>query len=238
MIAQAIRPVTDKLALLRSHTLFRDLPPKVIEQLGAYMKKRTLARGASIFTKGDPGTGLIGVLSGSIKISVPSNEGRDIVLSIVREGEFFGDMALLDGRPRSADAEAMSDCEVAVIERREFLPFLCGHPEIMLKLIEMLCLRLRRTNEQVQNVALTNSSIRLAKALLRLGTETKAPNGKIKIKQDELSEIIGRTRESTNKHLRTWAKNGWVLLERGAITIVKPEKLAEIAAEDLEFDQS
>src|SRR5262249_48888838 len=117
-------------------------------------------------------------------------------------------------------------------------PFLRGQPEVMLKLIELLCLRLRRTNEQVQNVALMNSSIRLAKTLLRLATETKDPNGKIKIKQHELSDMIGRTREITNKYLRKWEKKGLVLLERGAVTVIKPEKLAEIAAQDMEFDDS
>ena len=236
--SQAIRPVADKMALLRSHALFRDLPPKTVEQLSTYVRKRSLARGANIFTKGDPGMGLIGILAGSVKISLPSNDGRDIVLSIVREGEFFGDMALLDGRPRSADAEAMSDCELAVMDRRDFLLFLRSQPEVMLKLIEILCLRLRRTNEQVQNVALMNSSIRLGKTLLRLAAEAKDPTGKIKIKQQELSEMIGRTRESTNKHLREWAKKGWVLLERGAITVVKPEQLTKIAVQDLEFDDS
>src|SRR5262249_25314836 len=116
--------------------------------------------------------------------------------------------------------------------------FLRSQPEVMLKLIEILCLRLRLTNEQVQNVALLNSSIRLGKTLLRLAAETNEPNGKITIKQHELSEMIGRTRESTNKHLREWEKKGFILLERGAVTLVKPQKIAEIAAQDMEFDDS
>jgi len=233
---RAVRPVRDKTALLRSHALFRDLPPKIIEHLGSYVTKRTLEHGASIFNKGDAGSGLFCILAGSVKISIPSNDGRGIVLSIAREGEFFGDMALLDGRPRSADAEAMSECELAVIERRDFLPFLRGQPEVMLKLIELLCLRLRRTNEQVQNVALMNSPIRLAKTLLRLAAETK--DCKIKITQSELGDMIGRTREITNKCLREWEKKELVLLKRGSVTVVKPEKLAEIAEQDMEFDDS
>jgi CRP/FNR family cyclic AMP-dependent transcriptional regulator len=230
--------MADKLALKRSHALFRELPPTVIEQLGAYMTKRTVGRGAIIFAKGDPGTGLMGVLAGGVKISVPSTDGREIVLNIVREGELFGDMALLDGRPRSANAEAISDCELVVMERREFIPFLRSQPDIMLKLMEILCLRLRRTNEQVQDVAFLNLSIRLAKTLLRLSAETTAQGRKMKITQREIGEIIGRSRESTNKQLRAWEKNGWISLEWGSVTLLKPEKLIEIASEDIAFDPS
>src|SRR5262245_42667510 len=86
-----------KLALLRNQPLFGDLPPAVIEHLGSYMKTRKVARGATIFAKGDAGTGLMGVLAGSVKVSVASTEGKDIVLNIFREGEIFGEIALLDG---------------------------------------------------------------------------------------------------------------------------------------------
>ena len=87
----------DKLSLLRSHPLFRDLPPGVIEHLGSYMKTRRVARGTSIFAKGDPGTGLMGVLAGAVKVSVASADGKDIVLNVFREGDIFGEIALLDG---------------------------------------------------------------------------------------------------------------------------------------------
>ena len=153
----------DRLSLLRNHPLFQDLPASVIEHLGSYMKTRKVPRGATIFAKGDPGTGLMGVLTGSVKVSVASAEGKDIVLNIFREGEVFGEIALLDGRPRTADATAMSDCELIVIERRDFVPFLSNHPDVTLKFIEILCSRLRRTSEQVQDVTFLNLPTRLAK---------------------------------------------------------------------------
>ena len=123
----------DKLSLLRDHSLFRDLPAAVIERLGSYMKSRRVQRGATIFSKGDPGTGLLGVVAGSVKISVASAEGKDIVLNIIHEGDVFGEIALLDGQPRTADAVAMTDCELIVIERRDFVPFLRDHPDVMLE---------------------------------------------------------------------------------------------------------
>ena len=230
----------DRLALLRNHFLFRDLPPAVLEHLGSYMKTRKVRRGVTIFSKGDPGTGLMGVLSGAVKVSIASSEGKDIVLNIFHEGEVFGEIALLDGQPRTADATAMSDCELAIIERRDFVPFLRDRPDVTLKFIEILCSRLRRTSEQVQDVTFLSLPTRLAKALLQLTSSADAPAArrKVAITQREISQMIGRSRESTNKQLRAWAKRGWIKLERGGVSLLAPDRLARVAAEGSEFDPS
>ena len=193
-VRQATSGPPDKLALLRHHPLFGQLPPRVIEHLGSYMRKRALARGETIFAKGDPGSGLMGVLSGSVKISVPSADGRDIVINIIHAGEIFGEIALLDGRPRTADATAMTDCELIVIERRDFIPFLRSQPDLIMQIVEILCARLRSTTEQVQDVTFLDLPTRLAKALLRLVRESEPPagGGKLTITQRELSQVIGR----------------------------------------------
>ena len=227
----------DRLSLLRNHSLFRDLPPAVIEHLGSYMKTRKVARGTTIFAKGDPGTGLMGVLAGTVKVSAASADGKDIVLNLFHEGEVFGEIALLDGRPRTADATAMSDCELVIIERRDFVPFLSRHPDVMLKFIEILCSRLRRTSEQVQDITFLNLPTRLAKTLLQVTAASASPR-KAAVTQREISQMIGTSRESTNKQLREWAKRGWIRLERGGVNVVAPDKLAVIAAEGLELDSS
>jgi CRP-like cAMP-binding protein len=233
------RPL-DKLAMLRNHTLFRELPPPVIAQLGEYMTRRMVVRGTTIFAKGDAGTGLMGVLSGSVKISVASAEGRDIILNIIHAGEIFGEMALLDGQPRSADATAISDCELMVLERREFVPFLRSQPDVTLKLLEILCSRVRRTSDQLQDLSFLNLPIRLAKTLLQLAAfaEPPGPKGRVVITQREISEIVGRSRESTNKQLREWAKLGWIRVHWGGVTVLMHHKLAEVAAGGAEFDES
>jgi CRP/FNR family cyclic AMP-dependent transcriptional regulator len=217
----ALARARDKLALLRNHSLFRERPSPVIERLGSYMKRRSVARGSTIFAKGDPGDALMGVLAGAVKISVPSADGRDVVLNIINEGGIFGEIALLDGHPRTADATAMSDCQLMIIERRDFLQFLRSQPDVTLKFIEILCAR-------------------LAKTLLRLTTEGDAPAAKRKvtITQRELSQMIGMSRESTNKQLRAWAKRKWIELERGGVTVLQPERLAEAAEEGSELDRS
>jgi CRP/FNR family transcriptional regulator, cyclic AMP receptor protein len=227
-----LKNAEDKLALLRRHSLFGQLPQAALEHLSSYMKRRSLPRGAVIFTKGDPGIGLMGVLAGTVKISVPSAVGHDIVLNIVHEGEIFGEIALLDGCPRTADASAMTDCVLMVIERRDFIPFLRRHPDLMMKIIEILCARLRRTSEQVQELTFLNLPANLAKALLRLTDKAQAPKStpKVTITQREISQIIGRSREGTNKQLRVWAKQGWLRLERGAVTVLRRDKLVQVTA--------
>lgn len=241
--ARSILPparLPDKLSLLREHPLFRELAPATLDRISAYLKRRSVPKGTVIFRKGDPGVGLIGVLSGAVKISVASADGRDIVLNIIREGEVFGEIALLDGRPRTADATAMSDCELMAIERREFIPFLRSQPDVTLKLMEILCSRLRRTSEQVHEMTFLNLSARLARTLVRLATKAKDSErggGKVTITQREISQIVGRSRESTNKRLRAWQKSGWIRLQRGCVTVLKPEKLEDIIAKSADSDE-
>jgi len=222
---------SDRLALLRSHPLFRELPAPVIERLGSYMTRKTLPRGTNIFAKGDPGTGLMGVLSGTVKISVLSADGREVVLNVIHAGEIFGEIALLDGRARTADATTMSDCELALIDRRDFVPFLRSQPDVVLKFIDILCLRLRRTSAQVEELMFLELPARLAKTLIRLTGElgTPAAGGKIVITQRDIGQIIGMSRESTNRQLRAWAKQKWIRLERGGVTVLNAAALAELA---------
>ena len=228
--------VLDKLAPLRNHPLFREFPPAVIEHFGTYMTRRSVRRGATIFSKGDPGTGLMAVLWGAVKIGVPTADGREAVLNIINPGEIFGEMALLDGRPRSADAVAMEDCELMVIDRRDFIPFLREQPDIALKFIEILCARIRHTSEQVEDVMYLSFPGRLAKTLLQLtgGPEALAAHRNVRITQRELSSIIGMSRESTNKQLRAWENRKWVRLQRGGIAVLNPAALAKLAAEGME----
>jgi CRP/FNR family cyclic AMP-dependent transcriptional regulator len=215
------------LAVLRKHPMFCDLDPEALDQLCRYAKHSTLKRGATIFSKGDPGNSLVAVISGTVKISVSSADGRSAILNLIGAGETFGEIALLDGLARTADAIANTNCEIFVIDRREFIPFLRSQPALAMKLIELLCTRLRQTSNQVEEVILQNLPGRLASALIRLTDKHKlAPGGRsIAITQQEISEMVGMTRESINKQLRTWAARNWVRLEHGAIEVLKVEPL-------------
>jgi len=220
----------DKLAPLRNHALFRELPPAVIEHLGTYMTRRRVPRGATIFTRGDEGATLMAVLWGSVKISVSAGGGHEAVLNIIKAGQVFGEVALLDGRARTADAVAMTDCELMVIDRRDFIPFLRREPDVALKCIEVLCTRIRRASEQVEEVMYLTFAARLAKALLRLtgGMESAAARRTVHITQRELGTIVGMSRESTNKQLRAWQARNWVQLERRSIVVTDPDALVKL----------
>ena len=213
---------SSKLSVLRKHPYFADLEPEAFEQLCRYAKHSTLKRGTPIFAKGDPPTSLF-----AVKISISSPDGRNAILNLIGPGEIFGEIALLDGQERSADATANTNCEMFTIDRREFVPFVRSQPTLAMKFIELLCTRLRWTSDQVEQVILQDLPGRLASALLRLTERRKLTEGErtLAITQQEISEMVGMTRESINKQLRAWAARGLVRLEHGAIVVLKPEPL-------------
>ena len=217
--------------MLRKHPMFCDLEPAALDQLCRYAKLSTLKRGATIFSKGDPGISLYAVISGTVKMSVSSPDGRSAIFNLIGAGDTFGEVALLDGLARTADATANTNCEVFVIDRRDFLPFVRSQPALAMKFIELLCARLRWTSDQVEQVILQDLPGRLASALIRLTEKRQlAPGDRtIAITQQEISEMVGMTRESINKQLRIWATRNWVRLEHGAIVVLEAEALQVLA---------
>jgi CRP/FNR family cyclic AMP-dependent transcriptional regulator len=230
-LGDARRLPSSKLSsVLRQHPIFRDLEPDAVEQLCRYAKQMSLKRGATIFSKGDPGNSLFAVISGTVKISISSPDGRNAILNLISVGDVFGEMSVLDGQPRSTDAIANTNCELFVIDRRDFLPFVRGQPELAMKFIELLCARVRWTSDQVEQVILQDLPGRLASALLGLTERRKLEpeSHTIAITQQEISEMVGMTRESINKQLRVWASRSWVRLEHGAIVVLDTGSLREL----------
>jgi CRP/FNR family transcriptional regulator, cyclic AMP receptor protein len=220
---------SDKLALLGRHPLLGISDPKLLERLCCYATTRAFHRGDAIFVKGDPGSSLYVVCTGTVKISVPAADGKDAVFNLIGEHEIFGEIAMLDGGPRTTDATAMTDCHLMVIERREFLQLVRSQPDITLKIMEVLCARLRHASEQVENALFLDGPGRLAKVLLRLAKGRRVSQGRVMITQREIGQMIGMSRESTNKQLRNWEHRNWVRLERGGIVVLDPDALAAIA---------
>jgi CRP/FNR family transcriptional regulator, cyclic AMP receptor protein len=222
----------DKRAFLRGHPIFGALGPELLDQLSSYAIPRSVKRGTTIVARGDAGTALFAICSGTVKISTPSAEGKGAVFNLISEGAIFGEIAVLDGLPRSADATALTDCDLMVIERRDFVSLIHERPEFALKLIEVLCRRLRHTTGQLEDVMFLDLPGRLAKALLHASENEGMPeSGKmIKLTQRNLSEMIGMSRESTNKQLRSWEKQKLISLQRGGIVILAPAALETIAS--------
>jgi CRP/FNR family transcriptional regulator, cyclic AMP receptor protein len=222
----------DKRAILRNHPIFGELRSDLFERLSSHAVRRSVRSGTTIFTRGDAGACLFAICSGTIKISAPSPNGRSAIFNLISEGAVFGEIALLDGLPRTADATAVTDCELMVIERRDFVPLIHEQPEIGLRLIEVLCGRLRQTTGQLEDIMFLDLPGRLAKTLLQLAKSSKPTSRgpKVALTQSDIGKIIGISRESTNKQLRTWQDRNWLRLERGGIVILASDALAEIAA--------
>jgi CRP/FNR family cyclic AMP-dependent transcriptional regulator len=235
MLMQVQAP--DKRAILGNHEFFRGLPLSIIQRLASHARQSHCPGGKRIFSKGDEGHGLLAVLSGVVKISVPSEDGKEIVLNLIGANEIFGEIALLDGGPRTADATALGDCELLLLDRRDFLPIVMEEPALSTKLLEVLSARLRRTSQQVEDISFGGLPARLAKALLRLaelqGTRS-SPRPRVTITQRELGQTIGLSRERTNWYLRDWEKAGYISLEKGGCVINDPDMLANLVARDEE----
>ena len=225
----------DKRAMLQNHYLFSKLSAKHIDRLAACIVGKSVPRATNIFAKGDPGSSLFAISKGSVKITRSSVDGHDAIFNLIGEGAIFGEIALLDGRPRTADAIATTDCELFVIERRDFLPLLREEPEIALKLIEILCDRLRQTTDQAESAMFEHLPGRLAKVLLHLSEgQGEVSDRRVLVTQRDLGGLIGMARETINRELKIWEQNKWVRLERGEIVILSTKALKRVAESDSE----
>jgi CRP/FNR family transcriptional regulator, cyclic AMP receptor protein len=217
----------DKHQILSSHPFFSNFSAAITERLLSHAVIRKVNKGTVLFRKGDVGSSLYAVCAGTIRISLPSPYGKDAILNNFSAGEVFGEIALLDGGVRTADAVAIENGELLVIDRRDFIPLVRENPDIALKLIELVCARLRRTSDQVEDAVFLDLPQRLAKVLLAMNTRAATNQAQtISITQRDLSQMVGASRESTNKTLREWERKGWLKLHRQGLTILQPKALA------------
>ncbi|MGE0258948.1 MAG: Crp/Fnr family transcriptional regulator [Alphaproteobacteria bacterium] len=187
--------------------------------------------GDQIVAKGDPGESMMAVLQGQVSIGVPSPDGRQVVLSVLRSGDVFGEIAMLDGKERTADATAITGCEILVIPRHALWRLLERRLDLCIDLMLVLCDRLRHTNEQVEDLAFLDLQSRMAKVLLRLLTDSNEHHERlvVRISQRALGDLAGGSRESINKHLNAWKESGIVSIEKGAVVIRDITALMECA---------
>ena len=220
--------------LLGECVLFRGLSPKDRSDLVARARIRNFQSSETIFLMGASGDSMMAVLDGNVRISVPSPEGKEIVLAIIQPGEVFGEIAVLDGKERTAEATAMTDCTLAILERRDVMGFLETNPTGWPRLVDLLCARLRHSDRQIAEMAFLQLPVRLAKALLRMadmaaGLAGARAGARIRLTQRELGNIVGMTRESVNKCLREWQRKGVIKIEDNEIVIVKRDQLENVA---------
>jgi len=207
--------------------LFKALDERQRHELAALAHVRTFAANEPIFHVGEPGQSMMGVVVGVVRISLPTPKGREVILADMPVGELFGEIALLDAKPRSASATALTNCELILLERRDVLPFLERNPTACLNIMKLLCARIRRSDERMAEIAFFDLPARLARALLRYPAQGRGPP-KLALSQRELAEMSGATRENVNRCLRDWQRRGILDLKNRWTIILKPEALAAI----------
>ena len=226
-------PLSGKSAVLSRHAFFEGVSAGIVDRLAMHAREVRYGAGQAVFRKADEGQGLFAVLSGAVKLTVPSLDGRELVLRMVGAGEIFGEVALLDGGPRTADAMAAGRCHLLFLDRRDFLAVLKEEPSLAIKLLALVSDRLRQTSEQVEELTFEAPTARLAKALLRVarlqGTAA-AEKPQIRITQKELGRTVGLSRETTNKCLNEWALDGALKIEKGACTLLDRAFFARLAS--------
>jgi CRP/FNR family transcriptional regulator, cyclic AMP receptor protein len=213
--------------------LFAAMRPEELDEILNFASERRVRRGQMVFRRGDSGSSMMVVLRGRIRISSVSAEGKEVTLNVINPGEVSGELALLDGKPRSNDGAATEDTLLLVVERREFMPFLARNQDLMLRLLAVLCEKVRRTSMALEEIALFDLPVRLARVLLKLAEDYGRPCSTgtridLKLSQRDLSNLVASSRESVNKHLRVWRENGWVDLEDGFLVLRRPAELERL----------
>lgn len=216
---------------LRAFVLFDSLRSEELDEIVAFAAERRTGKGTAIFEKDDAGSSMMVVLTGRVRIWNVSREGKEVTLRVIGPGEVFGEIALLDGKPRSANAEALEDTLLMVVERRHFLPFMMGHPGVLERLLVVLCDRLRSTSLDLEDQATLDMPARLARRLVRLARDygRALPQGavriELKLSQNDLGNLIGTTRESVSKQLSAWRGDGIIGADGRYVIVTNMERL-------------
>jgi CRP/FNR family transcriptional regulator, cyclic AMP receptor protein len=223
-------------ALVADHPVLGFLPPRELDRVLGYTHVRSYHAGEVIFRKGEPGESMMVIVSGQVKISVSGLDGKEAVLAVLGAGEIIGELAILDSKPRSADATALATSELMVLRRRDFVPFIERDPTLAIRLLVMICERLRRTSAVLAERTLRHLPGRLVKALLDLGKydEGHCPPGarvELPISQKVFASLLGTSRETLNKQLHAWQSDGLIRLEPNVVVIEQPETLIRSAEE-------
>jgi CRP/FNR family cyclic AMP-dependent transcriptional regulator len=211
--------------VLRRVWLFSGLEPGELAQIGGLAVARRYRARETVVRQGDDSGDLFVVLSGRLKVTWNDTEGGEVLLSILETGDVFGEIALLDDRPRSASVTAMEACELLVVERRGFRGLLVSVPNLALNLLLVMARRLRNLSDRTQNMSLLNVECRLAKTILGLAEQfgKQGQRGSIlltlKLSQQDLANMVGATRELVNRRLKSWQDQGIIDMDKGRVVI-------------------
>jgi CRP-like cAMP-binding protein len=228
------KTVQEKRRLLRSHFLLRNLSQSDLERIAAAATCARFGRHEKIFRRGESETNLMIMVSGRVKLSATSTDGQELLANIVERGHVFGEIAVIDGKPRSYDATALEASELLIVKRKDLIPFLEERPDICLRFMETLCERLRRSEALIQDAVFLNAGPRLARQLLRLAETYGRKDGDaicidLAVSQSDLASLVGMTRESINKQLCNWRRAGVIWFKGKNYKVLKLDTLRNAA---------
>jgi CRP/FNR family cyclic AMP-dependent transcriptional regulator len=212
--------------ILELNPLFADLGADELQRISSLCHTRQLATGEMLFQKGDNGDALFGVRRGQIRIEAGSSDGSRLTLHFLGPGELLGEVAVLDGQQCTADATAGEDTELFVLRREDFLAYLEREPRVAVKLITRLCQRIRWMSERMEESVLQPLPVRLARRLCALASDFGL---ELHISQEQLGIFVGAARESVNRQLQHWRKDGILDLQRGRIMLLNMGRLTAVA---------
>jgi len=217
-------------AFLARVPLFASLKPALLNELAAKLTPKSYRRGEVIFHQDDPGSAMHIVKSGQVKIATTSPEGEEVIMAILKDSDFFGELSLLDDKPRSADAVAMEVTQTLTLRRDDFMDMLARHPEMVSGVLASLAERLRRTDQLLEDAVFLDLPARLSKRLLELAQKHGVKTEKgleidLRLTQQDLAAALGVTRVALNKHLGRLQDDDLISLESKRIIITRPEEL-------------
>ena len=216
--------------MLKKVPLFAEFSDDDLAAVASLMQARRYAKHAVLVYEGDPGDALFVVINGNVAVTRVSNDGKETILSILKEGDFFGEMGVLDASPRSATIKALRDAEVAILARKDFLELLGKNPQMCLSLVGALSSRLRATNQAIQANAYQDIRTRLASLLLNLERNfgEKVDGGTrltLRLTNQEMANMIGTTRETVNRMLNKFWDEKLIDMRTANIVVVDHARL-------------
>ncbi|GAB4329063.1 MAG: Crp/Fnr family transcriptional regulator [Calditrichia bacterium] len=224
-----------EIEVLRTIPLFSELSDKDLEKVCQVASKKRYYKDNLILIEEEVGSTMFVILNGRVKISRISDDGREVILSILNDGDFFGEMSLLDGHTRSANVTAIDDSELMVIRREEFLQLLHDFPQIAINLLKELAQRIRKSDEHIKSLSLQDATGRVASTLLRIAEDSGVfRRGQVEISelplQQDLANMAGTSRETISRAIKSLCTQGYLKKEGGKIIILDYEKFKSVFA--------
>jgi len=212
--------------------LFAGLPDGDLRAFAPLLRERRFPKGSVILMQGDPGDALYLIATGQVKVVLIGEDGREVILSVLGPGSFFGDMSLIDDQPRSAHVVAMEEATLLQLRRDDFQARLRASPDVAISLLRELSRRLRRADDTIGSLALRDVNGRIAHLLMELADDEGGDRITRRLTHATLAQMVGASRETVSRTLRILVTSGVIRMNRREILILEREPLRRAAQQE------